>query len=145
MLKKLIVLGSLLLLTACTAAGPIGPMPVVSNEAKAGLVEVIRVSSIVGATNSYKIAFDDRDIISIRTGQHAGFRADPGVHKIAVKCFGGWSPTWKEAALQVTIQSSYVHYFRVSPGFRCAKIEKISRERARELKQTSEKINLSAK
>jgi hypothetical protein len=54
-------------------------------------VVVIRVSSLVGAAVRYTVALDGTDFFRVGTGQHAEFSVAPGEHRIAVKCFGGWS------------------------------------------------------
>ena len=145
MLKKFVVFGTLVILTSCTPSGPLGPMPVVADQANAGSIEIMRVNRVVGAANSYLIALDGREIISIRTGQHVAFRADPGEHSITVKCFGGWFPTWKEDTTKFIILGPDVRYFKIEPNPWCASITSISRDYASELKKTSEKVSLSPK
>jgi hypothetical protein len=130
------------LLFGCASAGRIAPLPLV-DPGIASKVVVIRVSSLVGAAVRYTVALDGTDLFRVGTGQHAEFSVAPGEHRIAVKCFGGWSPTWKEDARTFAAMSGTTAYFRVSPNMSCAEIAAVTAAEATRLLPDSTLLNLT--
>jgi hypothetical protein len=110
------------------ATGPIAtsPLPSLTDPKNASEVVVIRKSSIVGATNSYYITLNEQDVFGIKSGEYTTFKVPAGKHTIGVKCFGGWSPTWKESTIEVSLIPEEKVYFATGPGGSCAKIESIN-------------------
>lgn len=142
-MKKLLALSLILALTGCgTTSGLVGEMPPVKDQATASKVVPIRISSIVGVGNGYTVVFDGKDLLGIGSGEHAEFYATPGKHTIGVKCFGGWTPTWKEDALEFNATSKTTSYFEISPSGRCASIRQLEEPNAQELLKKSKEINL---
>ena len=45
---------------------------------------------------------------------------------MTVKCFGGWSPTWKEDGKGFVAEKNQPSYFSISPGLSCATIKQVS-------------------
>jgi len=146
-MKKMItiVLVFLVLGGCSTMSGRVGDMPTVTDEKSASKIVVIRISSIVGGANSYVVALDGKDLLKIRSGQHADFKINAGEHFIAVKCFGGWWPSWKEDSVKFVAKSNQSVYFEVSPDFSCAEIVKIAKTKADKRLSSSEKLNLTVK
>ena len=134
------------ILSACgTMSGRIGELPVVENPTSAGKVVTVRISSIVGAANGYTVALDGNDLYGIGSGEHAEFLVPEGEHYIAVKCFGGWTPTWKEDSLKFFASASETSFFVISPNFTCADIRAISEADATKKLQGSKLLNLENK
>lgn len=128
---------SVIAITGC-ASGPIGKLPIVTDRSRAGEVTLIRTKNMIGITNSYVISLDNNDIFNIRSGQYTKFELSEGEHSIAVKCFGGWSPTWKENSLKFLMKPNNKTYFLISPNMDCAKIVLISENEAQGIIQESE-------
>ncbi|GAB7549698.1 hypothetical protein [Cupriavidus sp. 8B] len=98
--------------------------------------------------NSYYVALDGRDVFSIGSGENTKFSVPLGEHTVSVKCFGGWSPTWKEDGKKFVAQRDRVSYFEISPNMSCAKIVQIDTEEAGKLVSASRFVspnNLSNK
>lgn len=106
-----------------TASGRLGDLPPITNQASASTITVVRVSSIVGAANGYRVALDGQDIFGIGSGEHAEFRVPAGEHYIAAKCFGGMTPTWKEDSLKFAAAPGARNYFLITPSGSCAEIK----------------------
>ncbi|WP_157003051.1 hypothetical protein [Ralstonia sp. A12] len=113
------------MLFGCATSGRIGELPAIPADVSASKLVLIRSSSLVGATNSYYVALDGKDIFSIRSGENTQFAIPMGSHTVSVKCFGGWSPTWKEDGIQFAAAASEANYFEISPNLTCAKIVQI--------------------
>lgn len=113
--------------------------------ASASKVVTVRVSNIVGAANGYTVALDGKDLYGIGSGEHAEFLVPVGEHFIAVKCFGGMTPTWKEDSLKFTAKPSQVSYFEINPNMVCADIKPVSETNARRLLQRSKLLSLEEK
>jgi len=97
--KIIITISMLFILAGCgTTSGRLGKLPVVTNTAETGKVVVVRISSFVGAANGYKVALNGKDVFGIGSGEHTELFLPQGEHYISVKCFGGWTPTWKKDA-----------------------------------------------
>ena len=120
-----------LLLSGC-ASGPIGRLPVIKDYNQTGDVFVIRDSNFLGSGVSLYITLDGNDIFAIRIGQYTKFGIVSGEHLIGVKCFGGWTPTWKEDSKRFSILPQQELYFIVSPSMSCADIQPISPELGKE-------------
>jgi hypothetical protein len=99
----------------------------------------------VGAANGYTVAVDGKDLYGIGSGEHAVFQAPAGERYIAVKCFGGWSPTWKEESLKFTAVASKTSYFLIEPTGSCAGIKAITEADAEPHLKGSKAVNLEAK
>ena len=130
------------ILSAGCASGPIGKLPTISNDKPSVEVTVIRVSSIVGATNSYKITLNGNDIFGIRSGQYTKFKLNEGEYHIGVKCFGGWTPTWKEDSLKFNVTPNSNSYFLISPNLSCASIKAITETEAQEKIKESKYVSM---
>lgn len=131
------------LLTGCgTTSGRIGPLPEVADKSTAAYVTVVRISSMQGVANGYTVAFDGKDVFGIGSGEHAEFAVDSGVHYIAVKCFGGFTPTWKEHSLKFDAKRSSPNYFLVSPSINCGGIQPIEEAEAKKLLVGSKPLDL---
>src|SRR5947207_2671879 len=85
-----------LALAGCAASGRVGALPAVAPGQPAGKLVVLRVSSVLGVANSYYVVLDGKDVFVLRSGEHTAFAVVPGEHAVGVKCFGGWTPTWKQ-------------------------------------------------
>ena len=120
-------------LSACASSGRIGDLPAVAEGATSSQLVLIRVSSFVGATNSYYVALDGRDIFSLRSGQYTEFRIPTGEHFVAVKCFGGWSPSWKKESKRFVAAQDQTNYFEMSPNLSCADIDPVTAEEAKKM------------
>ncbi len=139
--KLFVVLALAIVLTGC-ASGPIGKLPMIADQKLAGEVMVIRISNIVGATNSYIITLNGKDIFGIRSGQYTNFKLNKGEHYIGIKCFGGWSPTWKDDSVKFTVTPNSNSYFVVSPNLSCASIKPILEAEAQKIIQNSEYVSM---
>lgn len=131
------------MLSGCgTTSGRIGELPNVESGATAAKVVTVRSSSIVGAANGYTVALDGKDLYGIGSGERAEFMVTEGEHYIAVKCFGGWTPTWKEESLKFLAKPSEAAYFAISPNLKCADIKPMAEADARKLLQGSKLLSL---
>lgn len=102
----------------------------------------MRTSNLVGGANAFVVALDGTDIFRIGSGEHAEFPLPAGNHRVTVKCFGGWSPTWKEASVPFDAAAGKTSYFRVSPDMNCAGIEAIAEGAAKKQLTDSSRIDL---
>lgn len=114
------------ILTGCASAGRIGTLPVVTDSTASSTLVLIRATNIVGMANSNYVALDGIDVFSIRSGDNTHFAIPAGQHTIAVKCFGGWTPTWKEDSKEFIAERNRPSYFAISPSMSCAQIERVS-------------------
>lgn len=130
-----------LFLAAC-AHGPIGTLPKVTSAKKAAESIVIRNKNIVGATNSLIITLDGQEIFGIKIGEYTKFNLEPGKHSIGVKCFGGWTPTWKEDKKEILFNTESKYYFLISPDLWCAEIEQLTEQEG--VKRVSESTYIPA-
>lgn len=143
MKKAMFTVLALANLAGCgTTSGLLNPLPEIPERASAGTVVVVRVSSFVGAANGYTVAFDGKDLFGIGSGEYAEFRVPAGVHYLGVKCFGGFTPTWKEDSLKFEAKSSDTNYFVVSPNLSCAAVRPASRDEALKLVPGSKQVAL---
>ena len=133
MLKKFLAGLVIVVLSGCASSGRMRDLPTVAEGAASSQLVLIRKSSLVGATNSYYVALDGKDIFSIRSGEYTKFRISMGEHFVAVKCFGGWSPTWKAESVRFVAAQDQVNYFEISPNMRCAEINPVAPEVAAKL------------
>ena len=114
--------------TGLFGSGPIDNLPAIVDEKRSGEVTVIRIHSALGLANYYIIDLNGTDIFVIRSGQHTKFKLNEGEYYIGVKCFGGWSPGWKEEFLDFSVTPNSSSFFKVAPNFSCAGIESITEE-----------------
>ena len=107
-------------------SGALAVLPAVERQ-EAASITVVRVSSFVGGANSYVVALDGLHVLSIGSGEHAVLPVRSGEHTIAVKCFGGWTPTWKENSIRVTVPAKAERYIEVAPSWAsCAEIRELA-------------------
>lgn len=133
-MKKLISLFLAMFLVGCGAkTGLIGELPIVTNTAESSKVVVVRPSNIVAVAVNWTIAIDGKDVVSIGSGQHIDFAIASGKHNIAVKWFGGWTPTSKEMMIEFSSEPSETVYFEVSPSFSGSEIRQIPVEEGEKL------------
>ena len=97
----------------------------------------------MGVANSYYLALDGKDVFSIRSGEHTQFPIPAGEHVVSVKCFGGWTPTWKENGKPFVGAERQASYFEVGPSMGCAKITQITPTEARKLLDSTQLIDSS--
>lgn len=143
MKKAVLFISMLAALSGCgSMSGRLGEMPEVGDKTKAAKVVVARVSSVVGAANGYIVALDGKDLLGIGSGEHAEFLLPPGDHYIGVKCFGGFTPTWKENSLKFEATAAKASYFVVSPNLSCAAIKAADEKDVQQLLPGSKLINL---
>jgi hypothetical protein len=90
------------------------------------------------------VALDGKDIFGIGSGEHAQFAVAPGEHYIAVKCFGGWSPTWKEESLKFSAAAGASTFFLVTPSGSCAEIKPSTEAEVRTHLAGSKRIELDS-
>lgn len=142
-MKTLVAVSLVFALAGCgTTSGRIGELPAVANAASAGKVVTVRIGSIVGAANGYTVALDGKDLYGIGSGEHAEFLVPEGEHYIAVKCFGGWTPTWKEDSVKFLANPSKASYFVISPNLKCADIKPVDEAEAKKRLQGSKSLSL---
>jgi hypothetical protein len=142
-IKILIIASLALFLVGCgTTSGRLGELPSVPNKEFASKVTVVRISSIVGAVNGYTVALDGKDIFGIGSGEHAEFFVPEGEHYIAVKCFGGWTPTWKDDSLKFIAKPSEHEFFLISPNTTCAEINVSNETETKKHLERSKRIDL---
>ena len=96
----------------------------------------------MGAGNSYYVTLDGQDIFAIRVGQYTKFKIVSGVHHIGVKCFGGWSPTWKEDSIAFDLTPGGQTYFVISPDMSCADIKPIGKDEGERRISASEHVEM---
>lgn len=133
--RLLIIIVFALCVGGCASSGRIGDLPVVAASGSPSQLVLIRTSSLVGVANSYYVALDGKDVFSIRSGEYTQFPISAGEHFVAVKCFGGWSPIWKEDSKKFIASPNESSYFAISPNMSCAAIEQVTADTA--------KINIS--
>jgi hypothetical protein len=114
--------------SGCASSGRIGDLPAIATGSPSSPLVLIRVSSMLGAANSYYVALDGKDLFSIRSGEYTEFPVPAGEHVVTVKCFGGWSPTWKEDAQKFVAVPNQPNHFEISPSMPCAGIKPITAE-----------------
>ncbi|NRF69033.1 hypothetical protein HLB44_18730 [Aquincola sp. S2] len=136
------LLASALLVGCGTTSGRLGDLPSVPDRVNAAKVVVVRISSFHGAANGYTVALDGKDIFGIGSGEHAEFLVPLGEHYLAVKCFGGFTPTWKEDSLRFDAKKTESSYFVVSPSMSCATVRTTTEQEAQKLLVASKPINL---
>jgi len=141
MIRSIILITLISVITGCASSGRIGALPRVADNESSSQLVLIRVSSIVGCANSYYVALDGNDIFSIRSGEYTEFPIPIGEHFVSVKCFGGWTPTWKEEAKQFNALPNQTNYFEISPNLSCAEIVPIEPEKAKKEIKNSDFIS----
>jgi len=141
MRKLFAMLLSVVVFIGC-ASGPIGKLQPIIAQELCGEVTVIRISSIVGAMNSYTIILDGKDIFGIRSGQYTNFKLNEGEYYIGVKCFGGFVPTWKKSSVKFIVAPNSNSYFLVSPSLSCASIKSIDESEAQKRVQDSKYVGM---
>ena len=143
-MKGLLVLVFAILIAGCvTGSGPIDELPAIVDEKRSGEVTVIRIHSFFGSANSFIINLNGIDMFAIRSGQHTKFKLNEGEHYIGVKCFGGWSPTWKGDSLKFSVTPDSSSFFKVAPNFSCAGIESITEEKALKIIENSKYVPMN--
>lgn len=142
-MKILFIASWTFFLVGCgTTSGRLGELPSVPNKEIASKITVVRISSIVGAVNGYTVALDGKDIFGIGSGEYAEFLVPEGEHFIAAKCFGGWTPTWKEDSLKFIAKPSEHNFFLIRPNMTCAEIKISNESETKKHLETSKRIDL---
>jgi hypothetical protein len=121
-MRRLLAIVSALLIAGC-AHGQLSSLPEIENPENAAEIFIVRNKNFIGSTNSYTVALDGKDIFAIRIGEYTKFKVTPDQHYLTLKCFGGWSPTWKKMTIIVPCQPHEKYYLILSPDSRCAEIE----------------------
>jgi hypothetical protein len=119
-------------LTGC-AHGRIGELPAPGDQSSTAHIVIIRSGSIIGATNSYKLGVDGRDIYAIRVSERFAFDLVPGRHTFSVKCFGGWAPMWNTDLHALDVEARRTYFLLVRPSAVCAEIVPVDEQKGREL------------
>lgn len=120
-----------LIFLGCATSGRIGDLPTISSNTPSSELYLIRIESFVGGAINYYIALDGKDIFSIRSGNHTIIHVPTGEHIVAVKCFGGWSPTWKQDSKTFTAEANKGNYFIITPSMDCARIYPVHEDEAK--------------
>jgi hypothetical protein len=117
-IRHLIYAGVALFLIGCASAPvPTGKLPPITDPVTAGEIVVIRVSSVTASAVTYYINVNQEDVFGIRSGEHTRLRLAAGDYRIALRCFGGSTPSWKETVTNQTVRSGQTIYIAVSPKF----------------------------
>lgn len=141
MIRFIFLVALVFVITGCATSGRIGELPSVADHETSSQLVLIRVSSIVGAANSYYVALDGKDVFSIRSGEYTEFPISTGEHFVSVKCFGGWTPTWKENAKKFNALPNQTSYFEISPNLSCAEIVSIAPTKAKDEMKSSDFVS----
>ncbi|MGB7302139.1 MAG: hypothetical protein WBD34_22685 [Burkholderiaceae bacterium] len=150
-MKILLVACWTLFLVGCgITSGPLGDLPSVPNKEIASKITVVRISSFAGALNGFTVALDGKDIFGIGSGEYAEFFVPKGEHVITVKCFGGWTPTWKEDSLEFVAKPSEDNFFVIfanfspnfNPNLKCAGIGMSNETEIKIYIESSKRIDL---
>jgi hypothetical protein len=128
MVKIIFISFLVVVLAGCASSGRIGALPTIAPGKEVSKLVVYRISSIVGVANSYYVTLDGRDIFSIRSGEFTQLSIEAGEHSVGIKCFGGFSPTWKEDAVQFSALPKSESFFEISPNLSCAEIKAVTVE-----------------
>jgi hypothetical protein len=110
--------------SACTAAGPIAsnPLPKIEVPEKAAEVVVIRENSFYGGGKTYRILLDDREIFGINSGEYTRFKVSHGKHSVGVKCNVSFGIPMTDK-IDVDLEPKISSYYFLSKKFQCASIE----------------------
>jgi hypothetical protein len=127
-------LASVLLLGCAGGQSPTGRMsgvlPAGSDAADAPGIFVIRTDisnymyMMINAP-SHKIVVDGLDVFMLAPWVYTNFPIATGEHRIGIKCFGGWSDSWKEDSLTLLFEANKKYYFKTSQSWQCASISQI--------------------
>jgi hypothetical protein len=132
-MKKTTCIFGALILAGCASSGHIADLPTITDGTAASTLVLIRGSSLIGMPNTYFVALDGKDVFGIRSGENTRFLIPAGQHTVTVKCFGGWSPTWKEDGKGFVAEKNQASYFSISPDLRCANIKQVSETEGKSL------------
>ncbi|WP_345817737.1 hypothetical protein AAGS40_30550 (plasmid) [Paraburkholderia sp. PREW-6R] len=133
-MKRILIAALLCMgLFGCASSGRLGALPAITGGQPSSELVLVRPSNFIGAANSYYVALDGKDVFSIRSGDYTKFRVPSGEHTVMVKCFGGWTPTWKEDGKHFVAATDQASFFEISPSFTCAKITQINAGQASKL------------
>ncbi|MFZ4856936.1 MAG: hypothetical protein ACOYL3_11115 [Desulfuromonadaceae bacterium] len=107
-----------------------GKLPVGSDAENAAKIFILRtdISDFMSTqfiAPSHKIVVDGSDIFFLDSWHYTSFTIAPGNHRIGIKCFGGWSESWKEATLTLQLDAYETYYFKTFPNWQCASINLI--------------------
>ena len=118
---------AVLCLTGC-ASGQIGTLPTVTPGTEV-TVHVFRQSNVMGMLNTFRIAYDKKNLFDIGNGTYGTFQVPAGPHDIAVKCFGGMLPVVQTEDIQQVFIPGQEYYFAVEPDIvTCASIQLYPKE-----------------
>ncbi|HEY5996852.1 MAG TPA: hypothetical protein VIU29_07505 [Candidatus Deferrimicrobiaceae bacterium] len=99
-------------LSSGCASGLIGALPEIKDKDSASEVWIFRGYTYVSSGVSAYVAFDDNDVLAIRTVEHAKFPAPPGKHKLGVRNAG-----FPNNNLDVDLAPRQKYYYAVQVGF----------------------------
>lgn len=108
-LSVLVLFG--VLLSGC-ASGLIGTLPEIKDKESASEIWIFRGYTYVSSGVSAYVAFDDNDVLAIRTVEHAKFPAPSGKHRIGVRNAG-----FPNNNLDVDLAPRRKYYYAVQVGF----------------------------
>jgi hypothetical protein len=126
--RIILTVGIAAFIAGCASSGRVGELPVIAAGQAAGKLVLIRSSNLIGAANAYYVALDGKDVFAIRSGENTELKVAEGEHYVAVKCFGGFTPTWKEESIKFTASPAKANFFEISPSTSCAKIAAVSED-----------------
>jgi hypothetical protein len=114
MMRNLVLSFLVLAASLCTgcASGLVGTLPDVKDPNTAAEIWIIRSYNYVSSGVSAYVAFDDNDVLAIRTVEHAKFLAPSGNHTIGVR-----NPGFPNNNIPVLLLPKSKYYFAVSVGF----------------------------
>jgi hypothetical protein len=94
------------------ASGLIGTLPEVKDKDSASEIWIFRGYTYVSSGVSAYVAFDDNDVLAIRTVEHAKFPAPSGKHRLGVRNAG-----FPNNNLDVELAPRQKYYYAVQVGF----------------------------
>jgi hypothetical protein len=108
-LPVLLLFGTLF---AGCASGLVGALPEIKDKDSAAEIWIFRGYTYVSSGVSAYVAFDDNDVLAIRTVEHAKFPAPPGNHRLGVRNAG-----FPNNNLDVVLAPRQKYYYAVQVGF----------------------------
>lgn len=99
------------LLTGC-ASGLVGTLPEIKDKDSAAEIWIFRGYTYVSSGVSAYVAFDDNDVLAIRTVEHMKFPAPSGKHRLGVRNAG-----FPNNNLEVDLAPRQKYYYAVQVGF----------------------------
>jgi hypothetical protein len=149
-LRLITVVLACVLLQACAGGqSPVGrlrgALPTGSDAENAPEIFVIRsdasdyLAMMLNAP-SHKIVIDGSEVFMLAPWRYTNFHVSPGEHRIGIKCFGGWSESWKEEGLTAKFEENSRYYFNTRPSWQCAAIGQVDETEGHSLMKASRHI-----